>query len=153
MDNITAPDYSIGRILAWARGASAEEYSFHPQEGLDRARNVTVLVKSIANATQLLPSVLLVSSPHGPPCDVVVFDFVPQLLRLLQNPTLMIPDFIVLDFQDPLKPYKSCNGLLGKALLGSVYQNAYSRLITNPSRQLLVPIIQWIDCTSVSDRK
>jgi hypothetical protein len=55
-------------------------------------------VKSIANATQLLPSVLSVSSPHDPPCDVVVFDFVPQLLRLLQNPTLMIPENVVLDF-------------------------------------------------------
>ncbi len=56
----------------------------------------------------------------------------------------------MLDFRDPLKPYKSCNGLLGKALSGSVYQKAYSRLITNPSCQLLVPIIQWIDCTSVT---
>jgi hypothetical protein len=98
MDDINAPDYAFGLILAWARGARAEEYSFHPQGGLDRARNVTVLVKSIANATQLLPSVHSVSSPHGPPCDVVVFDFVPQLLRLLQNPTLMIPENVVLDF-------------------------------------------------------
>jgi hypothetical protein len=35
MDNINAPDYAFGLILAWARGASAEEYSFHPQGGLD----------------------------------------------------------------------------------------------------------------------
>ena len=37
---------------------------------------------------------------------------------------------------------------------GSVHQKAYSRLITNPSRQLLVPIIQWTDRTSMtgSDR-
>jgi hypothetical protein len=81
---------------------------------------------------------------------VVVFDFVPQLLCLLQNPTLIIPENVLFDFHDPLKPHKSCNGLLGEALLGSVYQNAYSRLITNPSRQLLVPIIQWIDRTSVT---
>jgi hypothetical protein len=97
-----------------------------------------------------LPSVLSVSSPQGPPFDVVLFDFVPQLLRLLQNPTLMIPENVVLDFQDPLKPYKSYKGLLGQALSGSVYQNAYSCLITNPSRQFLVPIIQWIDRTSVT---
>ena len=69
---------------------------------------------------------------------MVVFDFVPQLPRLLQNPSLMIPENVVLDFSDPLKPYKSWNGLLGEALSGSVYQNAYSRLITNPSHQLLV---------------
>ena len=62
----------------------------------------------------------------------------------------MIPENVVLDFQDPLKPYKSCNGLLGKTLSGSVYSKAYSCLITNPSCQLPVPIIQWIDCTSVT---
>ena len=50
MDDINAPDYAFGLILAWARGASAEAYSFHPQGGMDRARNVTVLVKSLANA-------------------------------------------------------------------------------------------------------
>jgi hypothetical protein len=103
MDNINAPDYAFGLILAWARGASAEEYYFHPQGGLDCAHNVTVLVKSIANATQLLRCVLSVSCPHGPLCDVVVFDFNPQLLRLLvQNPSLMIPENVVLDFQDHL---------------------------------------------------
>ena len=120
MDDINAPDYAFGLILAWARGASAEAYSFHPQGGLDRARNVTVLVKSLANATQLLPSVLSVPCPHGPPCNVVV------------------------------KPYTSGNGLLSEALSGSVYQKAYARLITDPTRQLLVPIIQWIDRTSVT---
>jgi hypothetical protein len=150
MDDINVPDYAYGLILAWARDASADKYSFHPKGGLDCAHNVTVLVKSIANATQLLPSVLSVSCPHGPPCDVVVFDFVPHLLRLLQNPSLMIPENVVLDFRDPLKPYTSINGLLSEALSGSVYQKAYSRLITNPSRQLLVPIIQWIDRTSVT---
>ena len=66
MDDIkNASDYAFGLILAWARGASAEEYSFHPQGGLDCAHNVTVLVKSIANATQLWPSGLLVCSPQG----------------------------------------------------------------------------------------
>ena len=29
MDDINAPDYAFGLILAWARGASAEEYSFY----------------------------------------------------------------------------------------------------------------------------
>jgi hypothetical protein len=102
MDNINAPDYAFGLILPWARGASADKYLFHPQGGLDCAHNVPVLVKSIANAIQLLPSVplqllpsvLSVSCPHGPPCDVVVFDFVPQLLCLQQNPSLMIPEML-----------------------------------------------------------
>ena len=76
--------------------------------------------------------------------------FVPQLLRLLQDPRLMIPENVVIDLQEPLKPYTSGNGLLSEALSGSVYQKAYARLITDPTRQLLVPIIQWIDRTSVT---
>ncbi len=33
---------------------------------------------------------------------------------------------------------------------GSVYRTAYERFITNPSRQLFFPIIQWIDPTSAT---
>jgi hypothetical protein len=78
--HFTTPDYAFGLILALVRGASAEEYSFHPQGGLDCARTETVLVIFIANATHVLPSVRLVSSPHRrPPCDVVVvFDLFPN---------------------------------------------------------------------------
>jgi hypothetical protein len=32
MDNINAPGYAFGLILAWARGASAEKYSFTHRE-------------------------------------------------------------------------------------------------------------------------
>ena len=150
LDDINAPDYAFGLILSWARGASAEEYSFRPQGGLERSRNVEVLLNSIANAKQLLPVVQTVQGPHGPPSQVVVFDFVPQLLSLLQNRSLMIQENVVLDLQNPLVPYQSPGGLLGEALSGSVYQQAYARLITDPTRQLLVPIIQWIDRTSVT---
>ena len=83
LDNINAPDYAFEDILSWARGASAEEYSFYPQGGLSRSRNVEVLLRSISNATQLLPNVVSVVCPQGPPTQVVVFDFVPQLLSLL----------------------------------------------------------------------
>ena len=68
MDYINAPDYAFGLILAWARGASASE------GGLGCAHNVSVLVKSIANASQLLPPVLLVSPSHSPPCGVNMDD-------------------------------------------------------------------------------
>jgi hypothetical protein len=45
-------------------------------------------------------------------------------------------------------PYKSPDGVRGDALSGQVYQDAYRCLVTNPQRQLFVPIIQWIDRTS-----
>jgi hypothetical protein len=52
--------------------------------------------------------------------------------------------------QNPLQQYKSPNGDIGEALSGSVYQEAYSKYIKHPERELFVPIIQWINRTSVT---
>ena len=46
---------------------------------------------------------------------------------------------------DPLLRYESPDNVLGEALSGSVYCTAYECFITDPSRQLFLPIIQWID--------
>ncbi len=92
---------------------------------------------------------LCVDVPHRPPCDVITFDFVPQLLQLLQNRTIMTQENLLIDVvQDPLRPYTSPDGVRGETLSGQVYQDAYRRLVTNPQRRLFVPIIQWIDHTS-----
>ena len=98
-----------------------------------------------------MPSVIYVDDVDEPGEDnVVVFDFVPQLLRLLQSSDIMIQDNLVIDFECPLKPYVSPDGRLGEALSGQVYADAYNRYITCPHRQLFVPIIQWIDRTVVT---
>ena len=150
LDDMNAPDYAFGFVLQWARAASAAKYSFAPPGGLSSNRNIDVLFASLSNARQLLPSVVNVDVKHGPPVDVIVFDFVPQLLRLLQNPKIMNADNLLIDPMHPLVPYTSPNGHVGEAISGSVYRDAYQRLITNPDRQLFVPIIQWIDRTSVT---
>ena len=86
----------------------------------------------------------------GSSSKVIVFDFVPQLLRLLQNPSVMTPENLAINFNDPLLRYESPGNVLGEAMSGSVYHTAYEHFITNPSRQFFVPIIQWIDRTSVT---
>ncbi|KAI2500845.1 hypothetical protein MHU86_13631 [Fragilaria crotonensis] len=64
----------------------------------------------------------------------------------------MTAENLAIDINDPLKPYHKLKGsnVLGEALSGSVYRKAYDRLITDPQKQLFVPIIQWIDRTSVT---
>ena len=47
-------------------------------------------------------------------------------------------------------PYFDDQGCLGDALSGSVYCNAYADLITDPNGQFFVPIMQWIDHTTVT---
>ena len=150
LDDLHAPDYAFASILMWARNASADGYSFNPVGGQSRMANIDVLFKSVKNAQRLLPSVQTVDVLHGSPSDVITFEFAPQLLNLLQNPSIMIAENLLIDVLDPLRPYATVDGKLGDALSGSVYRDAYQRMITDPTRQLFVPIIQWIDRTSVT---
>ena len=60
----------------------------------------------------------------------------------------MKPENLANNFNAPLLRYES--NVLGEALSRSVYRSAYERFITNPPRQLSVPIIRWIDQTSVT---
>ena len=148
---MNAPDYAFHAILTWARAAIANGFSFQPEGGLTRRRNVERrLYAMMNNATHLLPTVRTVAAPHGPSCDVITFDFVPQLLKLLQNQTIMTQDNLLIDVHNPLLPYKSPDGVWSEALSGQVYQDVYRCLVTNPQHQLFVPTIQWIDRTSVT---
>ena len=42
---MNAPDYAFARILKWAQGAQADDYTFQPANGrrLSHTRNVDVL--------------------------------------------------------------------------------------------------------------
>ena len=151
LDDMNAPDYAFEAIIKWSRSAHEAKYSFYPPGGLTRARNVNVLFSSMDNATKLLPAVRNVVVPHGIPCHVIVYDFVPQLLSLLQNPDIMIQANLSIDVLKPLDKFDSPrDGQLGNVLSGSVYQQAYATYITNPERELFVPIIQWIDRTHIT---
>ena len=150
--DMNAPDYAFIKILKWAHSAQAEGYSFHlANGGLSCRRNIDMMLFALLkNAKQLLPSVSSVTFQDGTLSDVITFDFVPQLLNLLQNPALMTAEKLSIDPLNPLMPFFDEEGRLGDALSGSVYRNAYADLITNPNRQLFVPIIQWIDRTTVT---
>ena len=151
LNDMNAPDYAFASILTWARSAVAEQYSFYPKGGLSRNRNLAYFTEGLQNGKLLLPAVVRVPSPNNPDltCDVIAFDFVPQLLRLLQNPQITNSNTLLIDVNDPMRRYDS-GGVVGEAISGSVYNEAYDRLITDPAKQLFVPIIQWIDRTSVS---
>jgi hypothetical protein len=149
LDNMNAPNYAFKSILKWACNAHADRYPFYPNGGQLRINNIDVLFKSIANTQRLLPSVISVAVPHGGPCDVIVYEFAPQLLNSLQNSAVMTAANLLIYIQNPLKPYESPNKRLGNALSGSVYCNAYCCMTTDPTQQLIVPIIQWIDRTHI----
>ena len=111
LDNMNAPDYAFHAILTWAHAAIADGFSFRPEGGQTRRRNVERLYALMNNATQLLPTVRTVAVPQGPSCDVITFDFVSQLLKLLQNRTIMTQDNLLIDVHNPLLPYTSPDGV------------------------------------------
>ena len=157
LEDLNAPDIAFEKILTWARDAASEQFSFHPNGGLSKRRHIQLLFESITNAHRLLPVVCPVpiiertkDTEKAYSVEVISYDFVPQLLALLQNRDIMTEDNLLIDVQDPLKPYNSPYNYRGEAISGSVYKEAYKRLITDPAKQLFVPIIQWIDRTHVT---
>jgi hypothetical protein len=90
LDDMNAPDYAFGEILAWGRGAHNAGYSFQPTGGLSRSKNIDVLFDIMPDARKLLPTCVPLPCSDGSVGDVIIFDFVPQLLNLLQNPAIMI---------------------------------------------------------------
>ena len=150
LNDMNAPDYAFSKILQWGCDAKSDGYTFQAPGGMNRNRNIALMYDSIHNADKLRPSVRTVLCPPADPTDVITFQFAPQLLSLLQNPAIMTAHNLILDPLNPLQRYEPSHGRLGEACSGTVYRDAYARLITNPSTQLFVPIIQWIDRTSIS---
>ena len=68
----------------------------------------------LINSRQMLPSLVPTQLPDPIPrmssIDVITYDFVPQLLSLLQNPKLMTEENWVLDPTDPLKKFYPDDG-------------------------------------------
>ena len=154
---MNTPDYAFKSIMEWwARDARADVYSFKAVAGsVSRSKNVDSLINSVHNGRLVLPSVLTVNCPHPSDSNVKCFefvpDFVPQLLSLLQNWSVTTAENLVIDVNDPLTPYTSSpDNILNEAISGSEFGKAYDCLITDPTQQLFVPIIQWIDCTTIS---
>jgi hypothetical protein len=82
LDNMNATDYAFKQvIIKWGCAAKDDNYSFFPQGGLSRSKNVDILFQSMNNSKQILPSVQPVPTQNETSCDVIAFDFVPQLLK------------------------------------------------------------------------
>ena len=81
--------------------------------------------------------------------DVICYDFVPQLLSILQDKEMMSSENLLLDSTNPLSMYKPKDGQLGDALSGSVYQTLYSEMVIDELKQLLCPLICYTDATTV----
>ena len=101
----------------------------------------------------MMPTTRQITLPQPLPSmetmGVICYDFVAQLLSLLQDKSLMTEKNLLLDPKDPLAMFKPEDGKLGEALSGSMYRETYKALVTDPTRQLLVPLATYIDGTTI----
>ena len=81
----------------------------------------------------------------GAKVDVIHFDFREQLVSLLTDPRLTDNDFFHFG-NDPLaRPTE--DGWVGDVMTGRAYKATYDDLIKDPEKQMLLPIIFYIDAT------
>ena len=140
-------------ILEWAHDSYAAGFDFNPK-CKSHSGNLKWMFESIHNVNHMfLPHLTVINLldplPNCDKMEVICYDFVPQLLSILQNKELMSADNLVLDPNAPLAQFQPPDGRLGKALFGSVYQKLYSVLMTNPSKQFLCPLIIYTDAAAV----
>ena len=88
---------------------------------------------------------------HDKAQDIICFDFVPALLSLLQDESLMVVENLVINKDCPLPMYVPSNSKVGEANSGSRYQELYQELAQGKG-QLLVPIIMYLDGTAIDSK-
>jgi hypothetical protein len=149
---MVCPDYGFQSIMEWAHKWFEAGFDFNPK-GKKRSGNLIWMYGLLHNAEQMLPCLETIDLPDPRPdmdtMNVICYDFVPQLLSILQDPKIMTGNNLMLDPTNPLAMYKPPDGKLGEALSGSVYQEMYHHLVTDPSMQLLCPLICYTDSTQI----
>jgi hypothetical protein len=152
LDAMGCPDYGFKEIMEWARKCFEAGFDFNPK-CKTRLGNLNWMYDALHNAEQMLPHLEPVDLPDPLPnlktLNVICYDFVPQLLSILQDRAMMSGNNLVLDPNNPLAMYKPHDRRLSEALSGSMYKDMYRRLVSNPSKQLLCPLICYTDGTQV----
>jgi hypothetical protein len=152
LDSLECPDYTFKKIMNWARTSFVAGFDFNPK-CKKRWGNMKWMLKSVHNSHLMLPSLKNINLPVPLPdvdtLDIIYYDFIPQILSLLQDKELMSAENLVLDSTNPLAKFVPQDGRLGEALSGSVYSKLYDLLITDPTKQLLIPLIFYTDATQI----
>ena len=76
--------------------------------------------------------------------DIIYNDVRDLMVSLLTDPRLTDDDFLHFD-NDPLAPPPENQTFLGDINTGRAYRETYNKLITKPGKQMLVPVIFYID--------
>ena len=155
LDDMNCPDYALHKILEWALDNERNQVSFQSAV-LNRDSNVSWMRKMLHNANCLLPKVVPTSLSSSINVDVMCFDFVPQLLSLLQDPDKMTAENLVIDIDQPVvNHYLKPGQRISEVYHGSVYKEAFKNAIRARNARgefrslFVVPICLWGDATHI----
>ena len=148
LHEIGAPNHAFQSVMSWAKKAGDNDYHFHPSPMCyeSQIRNLTGLV----GMTPCRPTISQVSlEPDDIILDVVVFPFATMLASLLNCPMLNKIENLVINPDDR---YGRCDGVgLGEVNSATWYQDTYDRMILDPDKDFLCPIVFAMDKTVISE--
>jgi hypothetical protein len=151
LEDAQCPDYMLQKVLKWAYNAKSEGFDFNPR-ATTRKANIQWMYKALKHSHRGLPKVLQVDlEDHEMAQDIICFDFVPALLSLLQDESLMVTENLVLNKDYPMSMYIPSDGKVGEANSGLRYRDLYQQLAQGKN-QLLVPIIMYLDGTAIDSK-
>ena len=125
----------------------ALRYNMYPQQCLDEEREHKRAGHRKIKQPPLYKVTPMVLPMTKAKVDLIHFDFKEQLTSLLTDPRFTDDDFF--HFQDdPRAPPPLEEPEIGEDWTGDAYRETYKKLITKPGKQMLLPIIMYIDATA-----
>ena len=155
LDDMNCPDYALPSILKWVCDVQDHNHNFDSTPR-NRDANITWMRNMLKNSNYLLPVSVSIEIPPSKEMDVVFFDFVPQLLSLIQDSKKMVQENLVIDVTNPTSlPKRSLNKAIGEVIDGFAYRESYKvaqmrHEVSSSTRPLfVVPICCWGDATHI----
>ena len=149
LKGINAPNYMFDEIMNWAiKCNTTYNFKFKKENILTREVFVEKIKKQF-DTNKLNPFTEIVELPGSKKeTKIICHDFKFSLYSLLNDPSLMKDENLLLNPQNPFEIFTEKN-LNHKADIntGSVYKKAYEKYIINKDKEILCPIIFFIDKT------
>lgn len=149
--DIGAPQSAYKSILLWARNAYESGFDFAPRTTSYQAK-IVELNKRLGNRYKRPTIHNLTLAFDDGVVSIPVFDFASLLSGLLDDPVLNRLENLVVNKSNGLRFHKfiSENDILGEINTGQWYHDAYNKLVRNPEKDFLCPIIFYMDKTTHS---
>lgn len=129
LDDMNCPDHAFTKMLEWAVETQKDNVTF--DSALQkREANIRWMRLMLHNANCMLPEVVPTPLSSSMSVDVMRFDFVPQLLSLLQDPSKMVQENLVIDINQPIPMHSFAkNKPICEVLEGSAYKEAHYQAV------------------------